>query len=213
MKLKLVALSTLAVASAVALAGGPVAPMHQPTTGVYVQGHLGYDQTGWQSMTTNTLQGITFNYTKNANGGFVFGGDVGYEFSKYFAAEFGGFKFATTKVTVTPPTSAAQTGNLKEYALYGALVMAVPVFTPNVFAFGKFGVGYQNVSVDNTSPFLKSNNHVGPVFAAGLGYSFNMGLALTAQWMRFSGKTDLKGGKFAPNPNVWTGSIGYFFAT
>ena len=215
---KILTMAAVLAASSAVLAGGPATmSAAKSQNGLYVQAQLGYAQTPWKSIIGTEIkdQGVTiisFSY-KNGNGGFAWGGDLGYSFGSHYFVEAGGFKLASTTMYIK-----SVFGNLNQtintYLLYGALGLQSKLFDDHFTAFGKFGLGFQRMTISkNTiSKITKDSSHVGPMFAAGLRYDTDMGLNVSLQWARFAGVQHHDKGEYSTDPNVFTAGLGYWFA-
>jgi outer membrane protein W len=213
---KLIAIAAgLAVASA-AVAGGmdssysaPAVAVASPATNLYVQAQLGFAQTNWKNQTNSTS---AVNWDKG-NGGFAWGADIGYSWTKNLAVELGGFMLPKATATATVPSLGSDTA--KTLLGYAAVKFSVPVMS-NVELFAKAGLGYNRTKVegDFAGARLASSgtyHHWGFMGGIGADYSFGNNLFASVQYLRFSGKTESTAVQ-TTNPNVWTAGIGYKFS-
>lgn len=182
------------VAAVAAFAGGPdVAPAPVPAPsyqGFYVQGDVGYAYTPWQ----NLFGAGTF-----SENFFAVGGDIGYQWSRYLAVEFGGFWHNNT-------TFAGVT--LSDWFLFSALKLMAPLpWIDGVDIYGKAGAAYRRISV-SFGGFSANNWFVRPLFALGLQYNINDAWFAKVQWMYVDGVN-----RFAiPSTNQFTVGLGYKFS-
>ena len=198
-KLIIAAASAATIAVSSAVAGGmdtssysAPAAVAAPATNLYVQAQLGYGQSNWKS---HAASGTSW---KNGSGGFAYGLDIGYSWTKNLAVELGGFKLKN---------AVDNTNNItyKNWVGYAAVKFSVPVMQ-NVDIYAKAGLGYNHAKQGSTS-----YHHYG--FVGGLGADYDLGnnLFLNVQYMRFAGKTNY-GTTETTNPNVYTAGIGYKFS-
>lgn len=192
-----------AIGATAALAGGPdvmpVAPAFQPS--VYVEGHAGYALQRWTSVGLFTTVG------SNGTGGFTAGGDIGYQFTRHLALEFGGFYLP--RVT---GTFGAGTRNISNWFLYGAAKVSVPVYT-NIDLFAKFGAVWRQLRHSGTAAIAGgTGNYWRPLFAAGANYHVNENWNVGFQYMLVPNNILAAANRTAPSANLFTGFIGYSFA-
>jgi opacity protein-like surface antigen len=209
--LVLAAASVATLGATAAMAGGvdtysaPVA-VTAPTSYFYVQGQVGYAQTDWKEMLGGT------NWSKG-NGGFTWGADIGYMWTKNLGLELGGFWFP--KATNGQDDDGDTIDSIKSWALYGAVKFAVPVY-PNMDIYAKAGLGYnrakwEGTNVGTTTDSEATKHHWGFVGGAGVDYTFDNNVFLNVQYMRFSGKTENLWPETS-DVDVWTAGVGYKFA-
>jgi len=186
----------------------------------YVEGALGYANTGWSDIMGDSVGSnsspIDMAYTKNANGGFAWGADIGYNLRPWLAVELGVLQLPTTDMSYTMSGQELGSGSVKSCAFYLAGKLTEMV-TDNFALFGKAGVNYENTVVDDALGVssgsdtygLVTNHNYGPFFAAGVGYKVNSNIMVNAQFARTSGKSDHTANHFSPNANVTTVGVQY----
>ncbi len=123
--------TALCAISCLSFAGGDE-HMAQPTgfkRHAYAEVMGGYADTAWEKTTgTQLTSTMSLDYTKNHNGGLVWGGDLGYQMTSWLAIELGGFKLPTTDVSVVstnPNFSSA--GDIKGSTYYLAGKLSHPI--------------------------------------------------------------------------------------
>lgn len=180
--------------------------------GLYAAVNLGYVNIPYQhrigGITTNdqTPANATLSW-KNGNGGFVWGGDLGYQFNRNLAFEMGALRYPIATATLT--ASNTQFNRFSSWNIYGAMRFIAPVF--NQFAiFAKAGATYYIMHAHplNNSAW-KNDNQFTPLFAAGASYAFPNSIMLDITYTHL-------GGNFTPtitlpSANAITGGIGYKF--
>lgn len=224
---KLLVLSAAGLAAlgvTVAFAGGPeempmppAAPVFQQL--VYIEGNLGYAIVDWRHFSTTPF----FTLTHNSEGGFVYGGDIGYQFMRNFAIEGGIYRLPEAEGTnigiidnVVYGTFGAPL-DIHSWFIYLAGKITVPLYE-NFDLFGKVGVAYRQLSFNSpTIPplFLGSPPTQGywdPVFAGGLNYMFTPNWTANLQYMRVPAFLRNGDTRQAPSANLFTGGVGFQFS-
>ncbi|WP_304986037.1 outer membrane beta-barrel protein [Coxiella-like endosymbiont] len=216
-------IASVGVASA-AVAGGPDYVPAPSYAGVYVEGNVGYVYRPWKSDVT-TLPGTLNNLgvlssSSRGNGGFTFGGDLGYQFNQYFAVEGGWFYLPKAKFTINPTTFTikATTFTIKGGLPYAALKAMVPIYE-NTYVFGKLGLAYSYnrsssalVSSDLTNFVSDRSSYWNPLFAVGVQYYFTPNWSVNAQYTFVPGYRSAFSTRFvAPVAHLFTVGIGYKF--
>ncbi len=212
----IITISTIALCaiSSASIAGGD-ACMAQPasfTPHAYAEVMGGYANTAWEN-TTGTGDGTNavLDYTKNDNGGFVWGGDIGYQWTSWMAFELGGFMLPTTDITVTPNQEPSSSGDIKGSIIYLAGKLSHPI-KDNMSLFTKAGVNYQDTRASDSLQFgISSNHYFGPFFGVGISYAFKPNLYAKVEYDRASGQADHSNDDYAPNPNIFVAGLGYSF--
>ena len=210
--------TALCAISCLSLAGGDEF-MAQPTgfkRHAYAEVMGGYTDTGWKTITgTQLTSTLTLDYTKNDNGGLVWGSDLGYQITSWFAIELGGFKLPTTDVSVvsTDPTFTSP-GDIKGSIYYLAGKLSQPI-KYNMSLFTKAGVNYQDTNttdnLSSDSDGINSNTFFGPFFGVGLSYTLKNNLYAKVEYDRASGQANHKDDEYSPNPNIFVAGLGYTF--
>ena len=209
--------TALCAISCLSFAGGDEF-MAQPTgfkRHAYAEVMGGYADTGWKNISgSGDPQYVTLNYTKNDNGGFVWGGDLGYQMTSWFAIELGGFKLPTTDISVVPTNGPSASGDIKGSIVYLAGKLSQPI-NNNMSLFTKAGVNYQDTNASDAlssgSDGIKSNTYFGPFFGVGLSYTFKANLYAKVEYDRASGQANHNDQEYAPNPNIFVAGLGYTF--
>ena len=182
------------------------------TNGAYLEANFGYafvpykQNMGTITKADATPAGVPLSWS-NGNGGYTYGGDVGYQFIDYMAVELGIFRFP--KATARLTTNQLKFNQFTSWAGYGALKFIAPIF--HHFAiFAKAGAGYYMVNALplNTTAFQSKNRFV-PVFGSGFDYSFDNSIMLNLSWTYFSDDSNTTA--VVPHINAITAGIGYKF--
>lgn len=208
-KLLVLAAGVAAISATAAMAGG-VDHMAMPATqpafqnSIYLDGHLGYAQSDWKS--TDIFDVIS----KNGQGGFTGGLDMGYNFTRNIALEAGWFYLPEVTGTYAGSTSTDDT--VKSWVLYTAAKLSAAVMD-DLDIFGKVGVGYRSLAWS-----VEANNINGhywlPLFAAGLEYTYGSWL-FGAQYTYMPANADVNsnnGYNQAQSASLYTGFVGYKFS-
>lgn len=215
---KLITFATAGIASvgvtSAAVAGGPDYISAPSYAGAYVEDNVGYVYRPWRSDVT-TVPGTPKNFgvlssSSNGNGGFTFGGDLGYQFNQYFSVEGGWFYLPKAKFTIDPTTFRINAG-----VAYAALKAMASVYE-NAYVFGKLGVAYtynqSNVAFlsSDLTKVVRSSNYWNPLFAAGVQYYFTPNWSMNAQYTFVPGYRSASSSCFvAPVVHLFTVGIGY----
>ena len=202
--------SSAAILSASALAGGVDTAAGNNGAGVYISGNMGY---GYVDQDKPSIPGsvsglVNLNSSVSQElGGFGWNAAVGYQFNRYVALEGGYIQMPTIrdKVTVTatnpnfPGTSATDTVNIKvrPNLIYLAVKGIYPINQQfDLFAklgaarTGGTGSAKSTVSVTNNSQTSSAVNadingqvehDIVPLYGLGVGYNINDNLSLSAQ--------------------------------
>ena len=157
----------------------------------------GYAITDWQ----NLLPSSHYTLTKNKNGGFSWGGSIGYNLRPWLAIELGSYKIPTTKVTTN--------GTIKEDIYYLAGRMSHEL-SPSLSIYNKAGLGLQNTRIKEVA-YANSNTTVGPFFGVGINYNITHNLSSTLELDQASGHSDHDKYEFSANPTLVLAGIGYRF--
>lgn len=213
------AITSLLITSQLAMAGGD-ATMQAATFNphAYLEGMAGYAQTGWEDITGTDYETISFDYTKNKNGGFSWGGAIGYQWLSWMAIEAGAFKLPTTDLSLELNSDNAPSinfnGSIKGTIYYLAGKMSHPI-KDKMNLFAKAGLNYQDTSVSDDLSYgsdgIKSNDHIGPFFGVGASYSIKSNWYAKIEYDRASGQADHQSDEYAPNPNIIVAGLGYSF--
>ena len=188
------------------------APIDYATaTGLYGDIGVGYALTDWKNE-FGSGAGVSY---KNSNGGFSYAADLGYQFTKYLAAEIGFNWLPTTKMTTTAATTVSTIGTTKirSYLISGALKFIAPIYY-NFDVFGKAGVGYYRTTFSGATTLSKTTS-TSPVFGAGFDYYFDNGFFLNGIYQHYSGKRRINVtstiNRYQTDPNVFLAKVGYKF--
>jgi len=132
----------------------------------------------------------------------------GYQFNRYFAAEFG-YTYLPSSVTVN------RVGKIRNWALD----LSGKVFAPVVDQFGVFGrvgVSYLRSTVSGTlalaSPLAGGATRISNwnvTYGAGLYYDYNANWRLTGEWQRFHGDSSIFNRSYQPFMDAFTVGVSY----
>lgn len=193
-------IASVAVSSA-ALAGGPdvaPAPSYQA---VYVEGNVGYAFQNWAGIAGAVV-------TSNRRGGFTGGVDVGYQWSRYLAAELGWFWLPRARFG-----GIAGAPRVTSWFAYLAAKMMVPLpWVDNLDLFMKAGISWHRLSARlvGLAATAGTLNLWRPVFAVGLQYTFYQNWMANAQFMFVPGAVSFVNP--VPHAYLLTVGLGYKFA-
>lgn len=215
---KLITFATAGIASvgvtSAAVAGGPEYVSAQSYAGVYAEDNVGYVYRPWRSDVT-TVPGTPRNSdvlssSSSGNGGFAFGGDLGYQLNQYFSVEGGWFYLPKAKFTVNPTAF-----KIKGGIAYAALKAMASIYE-DAYVFGKLGMAYtynQSSAAflsSDLSKVVNSSNYWNPLFAAGVQYYFTPNWSANAQYTFVPGYRSTSSNCFvAPVAHLFTVGIGY----
>lgn len=203
---KLLVLSAAGVAalgSVAAVAGGPdVQPMPAPSyQGFYIQGDIGYAVSNWRGVFN--AAGLPVTSSTNGSGGFAVGGSVGYQWSRYLAAEFGGFYNSRTTINGIVNNNAFSVRFTNWFLYLAAKLMAPLPWVDNLDIYVKGGLAYRVVDVTNGN----NNDYLRPLAAVGLQYNINDQWYVKGQWMHVTGVSSNR----VPPIDQFTFGVGYKF--
>lgn len=214
---KLITFATASIASvgvtSAAVAGGSEYVSAPNYAGVYAEDNAGYVYRPWKSDVTTvpgTPRNSGLSSSSSGNGGFTFGGDLGYQLSQYFSVEGGWFYLPKAKFTINPTTF-----KIKGGIAYAALKAMASIYE-NTYVFGKLGMAYTYnqssvafLSSDLTK-VVSSSNYWNPLFAAGVQYYFTPNWSVNTQYTFVPGYRSTSSSCFvAPVAHLFTVGIGY----
>jgi OmpA-OmpF porin, OOP family len=245
--LTIAGIATIAATSAIA--GAPdvmVPPAPVVDSGFYVEAGAGYGLVHWDALMggvynpvqANSLRSLTGfgSVTSAGKGGFIWGGDAGYNFNRHFAFELGAWtlkKVAGNEGMFGHADAAAATNPrslgevvTKSWVMYAAAKMSVPVeWVPNLEMFGKVGMGVRFlrysgsgsgpsvIGVNTPQQLITNQNYAAPVLGAGFQYSFTPEWTVSAQYLYVGGDTVGAAGTSSVSPaaHLITATVGYQF--
>jgi len=197
----------------------PPIPVPLDYSGVYVDMGLGYVNVDWSGSSigafNNFSAAVMGAATNNADGGFTFGGDIGYQINRYVGFEFGWYSLP--KVTglsdVTPMTPALI---LKSWLAYAALKGMIPI-SGKLDIFGKVGIAYRSLRYTGAASITSGfggqiNQFWSYVFGAGLQYWLSENWVVATQYLYFSDSSNTSFvTRQGPAANMVTLNLGYKF--
>ena len=208
-----------------AYAGGTVPgsnpPVAEPVdySGVYVDHGIGYAKVNWSTSTLGVFNnfnsaviGIT---TSNGDGGFSFGGDVGYQINRYLGFEFGWFHLPKVKgnsdIAVTLPPLI-----LKSWVAYAALKAMAPIWG-KLDIFAKVGGSYRYLRFSDTASITtgfggQNDQFWAVMFALGLQYWLDQNWVFAVQYLHFAESAHRSNVNLqAPAAHLMMATLGYKF--
>ena len=239
-----VAAGAFALGSSMAFAGGPgmmAPPAPVDYSGVYIEGDVGYASVNWSDFWAGvyTPEGsgrytqannIVGNVRSGGHGGFVWGGDLGYQFNRYFSAEAGWYKLPAVEgdqglAAFELNSNCIQT---RSWILYFAGKAAVPIWD-NLDLFGKAGIVYRRLhysgnalGIAAVTVRLASDAHYwAPFLAVGLQWWFSPEWSMNVQYLHVPSYTSAEGKSAAgqmnnstqaPKADLILAGVGYKFA-
>ena len=175
---------TLASITAMGIATIATAAIQVPK-GWYAEGNLG---------ASRTQLGVNGAVTVSNQQGFGWGGNLGYKFMPFFAAEIGYTSYATATLVYNN----ANVGNVTYYSYDAAAKVICPFGDTGVAIFGKLGVAHTNSDltvysdapsdVINLVPATGINNANNVFWSLGGEYTIIPTLAINGQWATAVGK-------------------------
>ncbi|MFT3741488.1 MAG: outer membrane beta-barrel protein [Gammaproteobacteria bacterium] len=159
----------------------------------------GYGNTHWDNIDNNI-----------SSTGFAGRGYLGYQFNPFFGIESG--------FTYLPKATDDINGvdfDVTNYAIDLLGKLSWPV-TPGFSLYAKAGVAYlnSNVSTNLIGVDSTSRSHVGPAYGVGAQYEIIPNLALSVDWMRFSGDGDVTDfNNYQPQQDAAFVGLSYKFPT
>lgn len=232
-RLLILAAAGIATLSAsAAFAGGPdnvampAMPAFQPS--YYVDANVGVQNSNWDMASKHLYgpydRGTAFPSTNT----FIFGGDLGYQYSRHWAVELGGY-FAPKKLS--GKNSSSDTVTVRTHFYYVGIKPSVDLgLIDNVKLFGKFGIARKGLKYAGATTAARGawngfTSYWTPIFALGAEYAVNHDWSANFQYMfvpgYFKGQTansapvkDALGNEQAQNPNshIFTVGAGYHFS-
>ncbi len=221
----------LSLASFSIYAGGPetVTTNFQPvplfTPYVYLGIGLGGAASDWQDFIFGNGSDEDDNSSTHVdNGGFTFGGKIGYQATDHFGIEAGGYDLPDSNLKITfGPQLPSVTGEIESWFVYVAGTLRAAMFTSDFHVMGKVGGAYRNL--DHIGNFFEfsglGNGGYGTVlFGAGVDYdlqAFNWPLLVGAEYILVPGTADSFVGNSgidkdaAPNAHVAVVTVTYRF--
>ena len=195
-----------AVTSAAAFAGGPdeMSPQSLFTPAVYADLHGGYSWYDWKGMVGN-MTTIWFNnegISKNEDGGWAGGADVGFQIFKNIAFEVGGFYLPKVEGTVNTANNSQQTscggddgtcfsGDQYNWAAYAAGKFSVDMpYVEGLDMYAKVGAMWRGMSNERQSVVGRGGvkGYIDVIYGAGFEYDLmQTGFRVGVQWMRIPG--------------------------
>ena len=127
---------------------------------LYVGGQLGWANSDWSGFT---------NLPSADDSGVVYGAKMGYQASRRFGVEVGGFILPNSD-----QSSATQSGTVKSWVGYGAATFRMPLFhMENFYLRGKAGGAYRNLEHDgNLYAGVGDGGYWTGILGASLNYAF-----------------------------------------
>ena len=189
-------------------------PVENPNLmyGAYVAANLGYAWIPYQHNIGNSTTALQTPATQtlswsNGNGGFVWGGDVGYQFNRNLAVEFGAFRFPITTAKVS--STQQQFNRFSSWTIFTDMKFIAPVFEQFAI-FAKAGAAYYMMNAHPLNATAKQNdNQLVPMFAVGTSYAFRNSVVLDLTYTHLG--SNYTPGITLPDVSALTAGIGYKF--
>ena len=224
---------TLMALSAAAIAGGPdmmAPPAPVDYSGMYIEGDAGWAQANWDNFWAGALNsapavlafprgGVVGDH---GDSGFTYGGDLGYQFNRYFSAEAGWYHLVT--VSGNHATAVGGSGTLdpivvRSWFVYFAGKVAIPV-ADDFDIFGKAGIVWRKLDYSGPAVGLAAitavfhdTHYSKPFFAFGAQWFLDQNWSANIQYMVVPGYyRAAEVAMQAPKANLVVGGIGYKFA-
>ena len=231
---------TLMALSAAAQAGGPgmmAPPAPVDYSGMYIEGDAGWAQANWADFWAGALNSAPALSTSSSRiqgdvvgghgeSGFTWGGDLGYQFNRYFSAEAGWYRLATvsgnhSRTAIIGNEEVGLLDGLRVYSwfVYFAGKVAIPV-ADDVDIFGKAGVAWRKLNYSGAGTSLAvltavfhDTHYSKPFFAFGAQWFFDQNWSANIQYIAVPGYYRVAElAMQAPKANLVVGGIGYKFA-
>lgn len=230
------------VAASTAVAGGPdlMAAPAPDYSGFYVDVDLGYGESDWTNFAGGVMnptgRAASPGTVSNGQGGFAWGGDIGYQFNQYFGFEVGAYDLEDVDGTVglgvsnnaaimAPPAPSSGNVQVQSWVLYVAGKLSVPIFE-NFDIFGKVGIAFRwldysgpGVNGPTAGPlaavFFINNQHYATWLAGvGLQYWITPEWSVNVQYLHIPGYYKAQEiSQQAPKVDLFLGGAGYKFMT
>jgi outer membrane protein with beta-barrel domain len=137
---------------------------------LYVGGQLGWANSDWSGFT---------NLPSADDTGVVYGAKMGYQASRRFGVEVGGFILpnsdqSTNPILLPDGSTITESGTVKSWVGYGAATFRMPIFgMENFYLRGKVGAAYRNLDHDgNLYTGVGDGNYWTAILGASLNYAF-----------------------------------------
>ena len=184
-------------------------------SGLYVDVDIGLARANWLYYTSNANhKSLKFS---NGRSGFVWGGDLGYQFTRYLSLELGAYKLA--KFEVKTPGSGLF--SISSWLGYVAAKLSVPI-TKQISLFGKAGLAVTSIKKQRALGITKAvikDRFVSPILALGGQWDFVSNWSVNAQMIyipvRMEGSSldsAIENTKNHPNEYLFLVGVSYKFA-
>ena len=168
----------------------------KPDTAIYAGFSLGVGDTNWENLKNAP------NVKDVDDAGFAFRGYGGYQFNKYFAAEFGYTHWAETDVKY----SNRGESNINTYAFDLSGKIMAPL-TMGIDLYAKLGAAYLHSSETVNGD---SKGALNVLYGAGASYDITPRLVADASWTRYNGSAKL-GDDYQPAADLYALGLMYKF--
>lgn len=172
-------------------------------TGTYVQAELGGANSNW----SGNFPDVNF-YHRGQNG-FIWGGDIGYQWSRFLAAEVGTLQLQPIRFILNNTVFYART-----WTVDGAAKLMVPLpHWPCIVPFLKAGVAYRDSKLGGG--FSRIFGDFVPLATLGLQYNATVNFYLYGQWSYLGAGSNvsinLTRANHLPSYNIYMFGAGYKF--
>jgi hypothetical protein len=161
---------------------------------VYVGGQLGWGHSNWSDFTNDNAD----------DGGVAYAGKIGYQATRRFGAEAGGFVLPKTDIT---DLFVSSTGTIKSWVGYGAMTFRFPLTKDErLFLRGKVGPAYRNLDHSGSLAYLGTGHYWTAILGASINYAFKNDspnpIILGFEYSNVFGSSDWNSSNGNINPNA-----------
>lgn len=201
-----------------ALAGGPhVAMPAAPAFNqhAYIEVDGGGVRTDWANFSSGPFSGRDATAGKRSKRGYVWGGAIGYQYSRYLAGEIAYMSLPSAEGRLN---ASASDITIRSWLSYADLKLVIP-FGHDVAAFGKAGFGYRRMTYSGYASTLTGSayngqeGYWGPMFAVGFQYMIGNDWSANIAYTQFAGHYgDSPVSRRAPKVQMLTLGVAYNFS-
>ena len=214
-------LSTATHAASPALASQVDPGPARRTGAIYADLGLGYAAVDWHSALyahSPELNNLFVYYKEGKRGGFIFGGNVGYQFDRSLSIEAGYYALPTLNVTHQVTTAHLPYLYTTSNIMYAAGKLSVPFLSKHFTVYGKLGVGVRSLRRTFLDEETKNISYTALIVGLGFQYYFKNNVSLSLQYLmmpsRFIDKVYEQIGSEGietPDAHLLLASLGYRF--
>ena len=165
-------------------------------SGFYIEGVAGWTASRWTDSLNYIFQSQTSSQFSKLDGGFTYGGDIGYKWNNYFSIEAGALGLPNVNYTIQSATdtyTAYDSGTISSWLVDIAGKVTLPIAPiSGLDLFGKFGIAYRAGKFTDNEIFNGEINTLNqpsvfnilePILGGGLQYHINANWSLSAQYL------------------------------